>query len=297
MMPTIQALFKDLSLMRFGDAGLAALIEDMEGYDPLPAADASDRPIMLRDTLALRNISYRYPGAPRDVIHDISLEIRAGTSVGFVGPTGAGKTTVVDILLGLLIPSMGTLLVDGKPITQAERRAWQRSIGYVPQSIYLSAGSVAENIAFGVPPERIDEGMVRNAALLANADEFVRGLPDGYRTEVGENGVRLSGGQRQRIGIARALYKDPHIVVFDEATSALDTVAERMVIDAVKRLEGRKTVLMITHRLSTVAHCDTILVFEKGQIVASGDYDTLAAENEVFRELVAAADQPGVSPA
>jgi len=296
LMPLVQNLFKDLSLMRFGDAGLDALAEDMQGYRPETADAVNGPPVKMRSTLALRDVSYRYPGAAGDVVGDLSFEIAAGSSVGFVGPTGAGKTTVIDILLGLLVPRAGSLLVDGVEITNANRRAWQRGIGYVPQDIYLTSASIAENIAFGVPREEIDYEQVRHAATLANADEFVSRLPDNYRTEIGENGVRLSGGQRQRLGIARALYKDPDVVVFDEATSALDTIAERAVTEAVRRLEGKKTVLMITHRLSTVARCDTILVFKDGRLVASGNHDALASGSELFRSLVAAAEDPEVLP-
>ncbi len=294
MMPTIQTLFTDVALMRFGDAGLAALAEDMDGYrhDPSPSSGSGQHPIRMRRVLALKGVSYRYPGAARDVVQDVSFEIHAGTSVGIVGPTGAGKTTVVDILLGLLVPGQGSLLVDGEPITEARRRAWQQGIGYVPQSIYLTASSIAQNIAFGVPVDQIDQGRLRRAARLADIDAFIETLDAGYETEIGENGVRLSGGQRQRIGIARAMYKEPALVVFDEATSALDTLAERTVIEAIKRLEGETTVLMITHRLTTVAHCDTILVFKDGRLTGSGDYATLSEESEVFRGLTAAAEKP-----
>ena len=292
MMPTVQTLFKDLSLMRFGDAGLAALIEDMEGYEP-PSADSAQSPALrMRSSLALRDVSYRYPGSSRDVIHQVSLDITAGQSVGFVGPTGAGKSTVIDILLGLLVPREGAVFVDGNAICSDTRPAWQRGIGYVPQAIYLTAASIAENIAFGVPAKKIDHAQVRKAAALANIDHFISTLEEGYNTPIGENGVRLSGGQRQRLGIARALYKDPALVVFDEATSALDTVAERKVIEAIKLLEGEKTVLMITHRLSTIAHCDTIFVFEDGRLAGSGNYASLKQDSEVFRRLVAAAEQP-----
>ena len=289
MMPMLQMLFRDVSVMRFGEAGLAALAEDMESYRPGPAPPVP-RSLQLRHSIALNGVSYRYPGASRDVIRDVSFEIRVGSSVGIVGPTGAGKSTVIDILLGLLVPSEGALLVDGVAIEDHNRRAWQRNIGYVPQSIYLATGTIAENIAVGVAGDQIDEAAVRRAARLANVDAFVKSLDDGYRTEVGENGLRLSGGQRQRIGIARALYGDPAVIVFDEATSALDSVAERAVIEAIGRLGGEKTVLMITHRLRAVGRCDTILMFRDGRLVASGNYQTLLNENAEFRDLAGAAD-------
>jgi ABC-type multidrug transport system fused ATPase/permease subunit len=201
------------------------------------------------------------------------------------------------MLLGLLEPRSGRLLVDGAPITAETLRAWQRSIGYVPQDIYLRDGTVAENIAFATPTDSIDPARVEASARLARLHDFVtQELPSGYQTQVGERGVRLSGGQRQRIGIARALYHDPELLVFDEATSALDNQTEREVMDAISTLGGGKTILMIAHRLSTVQNCDMIVVMDHGRVAATGTYESLLAESPHFREIATAAGGKGRAP-
>ena len=232
---------------------------------------------------------YAYPQAERPAVQGMSLAIPARSTVGIVGGTGAGKTTTVDIMLGLLMPDRGTLSVDGIPISHENLRAWQRSIGYVPQQIFLADDTVAANIAFGRAAADIDQAAVERAARIAELHDFVmRELPDGYATKVGERGVRLSGGQRQRIGIARALYHDPDVLILDEATSALDNLTERAVMDAVHNLGHAKTIVMIAHRLSTVRECDTIFMLEGGRVVAEGSYDELIASNRQFRALAGA---------
>ncbi|WP_299652301.1 ABC transporter ATP-binding protein [uncultured Jannaschia sp.] len=289
LMPTIQILFRDLAQIRFGEAALEALHDDLAV--PLPPTPKrrlnGERPIRLQRELRMDRVSYTYPGAARPALDGLSLVIPAGTSAGFVGPTGAGKTTAIDVILGLLLPASGQLSVDGIPITSENLHHWQAEIGYVPQTIFLSDDTVAANIAFG--EAEIDHEAVRRAACLAHLDEFVQTLPQGYDTVVGEHGVRFSGGQRQRIGIARALYRNPDIVVFDEATSALDNVTERAVMEAIRTLHGQKTVIMIAHRLTTVAQCNTIFFLRDGRLDGTGDYDALAQENGAFRSLVAAA--------
>ena len=206
--------------------------------------------------------------------------------MGIVGGTGAGKTTAVDIILALLMAETGELRVDGVPVTSANRRAWQRSIGYVPQQIFLTDESVRGNIAFGVPAEEIDHAAVERAARIAELHDFVlENLPEGYDTMVGERGVRLSGGQRQRIGIARALYHDPAVLILDEATSALDNLTERAVMDAVHNLGRAKTIIMIAHRLTTVRDCDMIVMLENGRVISSGTYDELLDRSQKFRAM------------
>lgn len=232
---------------------------------------------------------YTYPSAEQAALNDISLSIRAGSKIGVVGTTGAGKTTLVDIILGLLRPNGGGLLVDGKPVTDADIRAWQQTVGYVPQEIFLTDSSVAENVALGLMPQEIDHDRVRHAAQIAQIDNFVMAeLPHGYDTVVGERGVKLSGGQRQRIGIARALYHDADLIVFDEATSALDNLTEQEVMDAVEALPGDKTILMIAHRLSTVQACDKICVMDSGKCSGFGNWEELLAENLDFLRIVEA---------
>lgn len=291
LMPTVQVLFSDVAQIRFGEPALDALYKDLSVTLPRPPRRRPDgeRPVRLRRELRLDDVIYRYPGAARAALDGLTLSIPAGTSAGFVGPTGAGKTTAIDVILGLLEPAAGTLSIDGVPITAENRAHWQTEIGYVPQSIFLSDDTVAANIAFGESDAAIDREAVIRAARLAHLDEFVESLPQGYDTVIGERGMRFSGGQRQRIGIARALYRNPDIVVFDEATSALDTVTERAVMDAIRTLQGQKTVIMIAHRLSTVSHCDNIFFLKDGRLAGSGDYDRLASTNDAFRDLVAAA--------
>jgi ABC-type multidrug transport system fused ATPase/permease subunit len=220
------------------------------------------------------------------------MSIAVNSTVGIVGGTGAGKTTTVDLILGLLTPASGQILVDDLEITGVNVRGWQDVIGYVPQQIYLMDDTVAANIAFGVPREQRDFAAIERAARLAELHDFVvHELPKGYNTEVGERGVRLSGGQRQRIGIARALYHDPDVLILDEATSALDNLTERAVMEAVHNLSHRKTIIMIAHRLTTVRNCDNIFLLEKGRLVAQGTYDELIAGNEAFRRM-ALVDEP-----
>jgi len=203
-----------------------------------------------------------------------------------VGATGSGKTTTVDLILGLLEAQVGVLEVDGQAITEHNRRAWQRAIGYVPQQIYLADDTVAANIAFGLQEKDIDQAAVERAAKIANLHEFVANeLPQQYQTTVGERGVRLSGGQRQRIGIARALYHNPQVLILDEATSALDNLTEQAVMEAVHNLGHEITIILIAHRLSTVKACDTVYLLEKGELKAQGTFDELTQANERFRAM------------
>lgn len=237
-----------------------------------------------RRSLELRNVSYRYPGTESDALQEVSLSIQKGEAVGFVGTTGAGKSTLIDVVLGVLSPTSGRILLDGRDI-QDDIAAWQRNTGYIPQSIYLIDGSIKENIALGLPANRIDNHAVEQALKAAHLDDFVNELPDGLDTVVGERGVRVSGGQRQRIAIARALYHNPEVLVMDEATSALDNVTERGVIKAVEDLKGERTILMIAHRLTTVLNCDRIVMLEHGRVVAVGTYDQLIRDSEEFRRM------------
>ncbi len=205
--------------------------------------------------------------------------------VGLVGSTGSGKTTLVDIILGLHIPKEGRMLIDDTPVAPANIRAWRRTIGYVPQDIYLSDDTVTRNIAFGIPDDRIDEEQVRRAARIAALDDFIPTLPEQYGTVIGERGVRLSGGQRQRIGLARALYRSPEVLVLDEATSSLDGATEEAVLNAIRSASKAKTVIMIAHRLNTLKDCDVIYMLEKGRISSSGTYDGLLLENREFMRM------------
>jgi len=291
--PALQRIYNSLANIRFSKPTLDRLYADMKAAEAnmrtLPPR-AKDAPALhLTEALALDDVHYTYPLADRPALNGLSLAIPARSTVGIVGGTGAGKTTAIDIVLGLLTPDQGRLLVDGVPVTAENMRAWQRSIGYVPQQIFLTDDTVSANIAFGHPASEIDQAAVERAARIAEIHEFVLSeMPQGYATPVGERGVRLSGGQRQRIGIARALYHDPDVLILDEATSALDNLTEKAVMDAVHNLGHAKTIVMIAHRLSTVRDCDTIFMLEHGRVIAEGSYDDLIASNRQFRALAGA---------
>jgi ABC-type multidrug transport system fused ATPase/permease subunit len=251
-----------------------------------PLAATPDYALPLQRDLVLDQVAYRYPAAEAQGLEGISLTIRAGEKIGIVGSSGAGKTTLADLVLGLLGPTAGQMLVDGVVITEDNVRAWQRSVGYVPQDIFLTDSSIAENIALGSAPEEIDHARVRRAAEIARLDRFIREeLPRGYDSMVGERGVRLSGGQRQRIGIARAMYHDADLIVFDEATSALDNVTEPEEMEAIANLPGDKTVLIIAHRLTTLQNCDRILMLEHGRVAGFDSWAELIEGNEGFRKI------------
>lgn len=291
LMPALQSIFHGATSMRFNASAVHALYADAPNHDA--GSGVMDRtglrPLEFRHRLELRDIVFAYEGAAKPLFDGFSLAIEANTSVALVGATGSGKTTVVDLLLGLLTPQEGSLCVDGVPVTGEDLAAWRKNVGYVPQVIFLADESVAANIAFGVRSEDIDMAAVQRAARQANVHDFVvQELPDGYETLVGERGIRLSGGQRQRLGIARALYHDPGVLILDEATSALDNVTEESVFGAVMEIGASKTVVMIAHRISTVRECDVIHVLDHGQIIATGTFDELLMSSTAFRALAKA---------
>jgi ABC-type multidrug transport system fused ATPase/permease subunit len=292
LLPLLQQIYQAMTTVR---NGLPAL--DKLHHDFLEARDqAATQPVPAQATARLRfsreleidQLCYAYPNAARTALDRVSLVIPAHTTIGLIGGTGAGKTTLVDLLLGLLQPTAGEIRIDGKRIDRNNMRSWQKNIGYVPQSIYLSDATIAENIAFGLRGDEIDTARIEMAGRMAALHDFVTNeLPDGYNTFVGERGVRLSGGQRQRIGIARALYHDPDMLIFDEATSALDTLTEKAVMAAIQNIRGDKTVILIAHRLTTVRNCDAIHMLENGRVVASGTYDYLIETNSTFQRMTA----------
>ena len=252
-------------------------------YNEICLSDAAIAPLRgpslaFNNEVTLDQVSFQYSTAETQALQDVSLAIPRGASVGFIGSSGAGKSTLVDIILGLLPPTHGTVKVDGIDI-QANLRGWQDQIGYVPQSIFLTDDTLRRNVAFGLPADQIDEAAVWRALHSSQLDQFVNDLPQGLDTIVGERGIRLSGGQRQRIGIARALYHNPSVLVLDEATSSLDTITERGVMEAVRALQGDKTLLIVAHRLSTVEHCDRLFRLERGKIVEVGEASTVLSSN------------------
>ena len=287
LLPAFQEIFKNSTQLRFYGAAVDSLHADLafvSGVGPNEPGQCSQ--LRLNGDIHLEHVGFQYVSAAKPALKSLTLCIPKGSSAAFVGTTGAGKSTVVDLILGLLEPSTGSIRVGHEPLQGANLKAWQSNIGYVPQTIYLADASIAENIAFGVPESEIDLQAVEKAAQAAHIHDFiVDQLPDGYRTHTGERGVRLSGGQRQRIGIARALYHNPEVVVFDEATSALDNATEAAVMQAVNELKGDKTIILIAHRLSTVERCDTIFMLEHGQLCASGTYQELIAGNGAFSRL------------
>jgi ABC-type multidrug transport system fused ATPase/permease subunit len=291
LMPEVQKIYASLAILRYSERAIDLYYRDSAlEAQAVVIPEEMPAPLGLKDHLLIDNVHYAFPNTEVQVLNGITLKIARGEKIGIVGTTGAGKTTLADVVLGLLRPATGQLVLDGKPITDDMVRAWQQSIGYVPQSIFLADATIAENIAMGITRAEIDQERLIKAAKLAQVHDFIVGeLPLGYETEAGEKGVRLSGGQRQRIGIARALYHDADFIVFDEATSALDNLTERDLIRAVEALPGDKTLMMIAHRLSTVKVCDRIVVLDKGRIVAIGPWDQILAENDQFRELVQSA--------
>jgi ABC-type multidrug transport system fused ATPase/permease subunit len=246
------------------DVVLAALEAPFpEEWRRIPA-----QPLPFRHAIVFRDVSFRYGADQQPVVKGLDFAIAKGTKVGLMGRTGSGKSTAMDLLMGLLEPSSGSIEIDGCCLDATTRRAWQRQIAHVPQHIFLADASIAENIAFGVEPAEVDQERVRQAAQRAAIAGFIESLPQGYGTLAGERGVRLSGGQRQRIGIARALYKQATVLVFDEATSALDTETEAAVMDAVRELPADLTVLIVAHRLTTVEYCDHIVTLDGTQPLA-----------------------------
>lgn len=289
LLPSLQQIYHSLVSVRGATPILDAIVADFNATPAQPLADATrSEPLRLERELELARVSFAYAQADKPTLREVDLVIPARTTVGIVGGTGAGKTTLVDLILGLLRPDAGELRVDGVAITPENLRAWQGTLGYVPQSIFLTDETIASNIAFGVPKDRIDMAAVERAAKIAALHDFVMSdLPQGYDTFVGERGVRLSGGQRQRIGIARALYRDPTLLIMDEATSALDNITERVVMEAVNRIRADRTIILIAHRLTTVKTCDTIFLMDRGRLMAQGSYDELLQGNATFRRMVA----------
>lgn len=289
LLPALQSIYGAVAKLRFAKPSIDRLYDDLIKSRQYAEAARRKRGAMrmpLEKEIGLASISYRYPGTDTPALKDVTLTIPALGIVGFVGQTGAGKTTIVDVILGLLQPQSGALTVDGKEITAENSQDWLASVGYVPQAIFLADETVAANIAFGVPAASIDMAAVERAARVANLHDFVTSeLPNGYQTMIGERGLRLSGGQRQRVGIARALYRDPDLLVMDEGTSALDNITERAVMDAIQNLAQRKTIIVVAHRLSTVRSCDNIFHLERGRLIGSGPYDELVRTDERFRVM------------
>jgi len=275
LMPALQQIYRSFTQLTFAGPAIDKLYDDKKNLKPFNV-NQNQKLLHFNRSISLKNIHYNYPNASRTALKDINLSIPAKATVGLIGATGSGKTTMVDIILGLLEAQKGTLEVDGKIITQQNSRSWQQSIGYVPQHIYLSDDTIVGNIALGVDPSKIDQVAIEKVCKIANLYDFIMDeLPKKYLTTVGERGVRLSGGQRQRIGIARALYHSPKVLILDEATSALDNQTEKVVMDAINNLSKDITVILIAHRLNTVKNCDIIFKLENGQLINQGTFEEI----------------------
>lgn len=285
LLPALQQIYSAWARIAGSHASLVDTIALLEQPLPLELLQPTPAPLLFQRNICLNAVRFRYTSDGPWVLDGLNLTIPKGARVGFVGSTGSGKSTTLDLLMGLLIPTEGRITVDGKVISGNRVRSWQQIIAHVPQSIYLADTTLIENIAFGVPLDSIDTDRVRQAARQAQISDFIESNPEGYQAVVGERGIRLSGGQRQRIGIARALYRKASVLVFDEATSALDNSTEQSVMDAIGGLNRDITILLIAHRLTTVQRCDTIIELEQGRVVTQGTYEQLIKYSASFQRM------------
>jgi ATP-binding cassette, subfamily B, bacterial PglK len=289
LMPSLQSLMGEASVVRYTKPALDRFYRDHQEavHAQREDIDATPQPVAEVDTIEVKALDFQYEGRERPALSGIDLRVARGERIGIVGSSGSGKSTLVDLIVGLLTPTAGQVLIDGAPLETIGPRRWQRSLGYVPQTIFLSDDTIRANIAFGVPESEIDQAAVEEAARAANLHRFVsRELEAGYDTVVGDRGIRLSGGQRQRIGLARALYRKPKILVFDEATSALDNETEAAVMATINELPGRLTLITVAHRLSTVEPFDRIYVLDAGRVVGTGSFTYLSQHSGKFQDLL-----------
>lgn len=287
LLPILQLIYSSVITLRVSTPVVDTVYEDIKELNKLAVLPHAEiKKMQMNEAIKFEAVSYSYSESKKANLENINLEIRKGESLGIVGTTGAGKTTLVDILLGLLEITNGEISVDGNVLDASNIRSWQAAFGYVPQDIFLSDASIAENIAMGIEKSEISSEKLERATQVAKIYDFITNeLPDGFETFVGERGVRLSGGQKQRLGIARALYNDPQIVIFDEATSALDNATERELISEISQMSGEITIIMIAHRLTTIENCDQIIVLDKGEIAGKGTYAHLVENNAILKGM------------
>jgi len=279
MLPMLQLAYQGWSSMLGGKASLVDILEFLDQKIPEVNNEVS---IDFNENIILKDISFRYKNDQINVLDKINLEIPKGSCVGFIGPTGSGKSTMLDILMGLLVPTSGKLIIDGKEVLPENLKSWQKNISHVPQDIFLSDGTIKENVAFGTPSNEIDMDKVVKAISMAQLDDVINDLPEKYDTLVGERGIRLSGGQKQRIGIARALYSESKLMTLDEATSALDGDTEKDVMESIEKLDSNLTILIIAHRVTTLKSCNQIVELKSGKVARFGDYESML-QNEIAK--------------
>ena len=287
LLPALQQIFGAITTIKGNLSAYKSIEEDLKNINTQvkKKIEANKQVWSKHNKICLKNITFNFTEKKFFTINNVSLTIKPNTSVGFVGKSGSGKSTIIDIITGLIEPQQGEITIDGIPLNKKNLRTWQNKIGIVPQAIFLLEGSVAENVAFGISHDLIDHQQVKKALKLAYLEEWLSGLENGIHTKVGERGIQLSGGQRQRIAIARSLYYEPDVLIFDEATSALDRITEKTIMNSIDDFSGKKTLIMISHRLTTVQKCDQIFIIDKGAIIDSGTYQELLKKNEQFKKM------------
>ena len=286
LIPALQQIYNASTSLRFSNPSINYLHNEFKNFKLSKKFQNEIKNLTIEKEIKLDNVSFDYPGSKISAVKDITLSIPVFKKIGIVGKTGSGKSTMIDIILGLISPLKGKLIVDNKEINESNMQSWQKIIGYVPQQIYLSDSTIKENIAFGVDKNKINQANIEKAAKLARLHDFVvNDLPEKYNTSIGERGVRLSGGQRQRIGIARALYNNPQVLILDEATSALDNITEKFIMESINNLKQKMTIILIAHRLTTVKNCDKIFLLQNGKLKAEDTYKNLLTKNENFKTM------------
>ena len=287
LLPALQQTYGSIAQIKANLPAYESIREDLKNINAEiePKVESNQQPWLKHNEIDLKNITFCYPGKVIPALESVSIKIKPNSTVGFVGTSGSGKSTLADVIIGLIKPQQGEVIIDGIPLIKKNLRTWQDKIGFVPQSIFLTEGTIAENVAFGIQQDLINYNQVQKALKLAHMEEWISELELGIHSKVGERGVQLSGGQRQRIGIARALYYEADILVFDEATSALDGITEKTILDAIQDFKGLKTLIMIAHRLKTIQNCDQIFIMEKGCVIDCGTYQQLLEKNEKFKKM------------
>ena len=287
LLPALQQTYGSIARIKGNLSAYDSIRDDLKEINSETGAEeqTNQQVWSKHNEINLKDITFCYPNKDLPALKSVSIAIKPNSTVGFIGTSGCGKSTLADVIIGLIKPQQGEVIIDGIPLSKKNSRAWKNKIGFVPQSIFLTEGTIAENVAFGIQQDLINYENVEKALKLANMKEWVSGLKLGTQTKVGERGVQLSGGQRQRIGIARALYYEADVLVFDEATSALDGITEKIIMDAIHEFKGRKTLVLIAHRLKTVQKCDQIFMMEKGSVIDSGTYQKLIEKNKDFKKM------------